>query len=181
MRVLGLDVSTTTIGYCVMESDDRSIVELGHISLKNVEGLFNKVDFAVPKIAALIVAHNVSKAYVEEGVQMFTKGMSSAQTILTLAKFNALISYHVRNQLGDHNLAWVKPNEARKSCGLVLTTKAKSGGKSQKEQTFDQLTAPKGLLSHVKFELTKTGNQKPENYDRADAFVVAYHGVVKAR
>jgi hypothetical protein len=181
MRILGLDVSTTTIGYCVMESDDRSIVELGHISLKNVEGLFNKVDFAVPKIAALIVAHNVSKTYVEEGVQMFTTGMSSAQTILTLAKFNALISYHVRNQLGDANLAWVKPNEARKSCGLILTTKAKAGGKSQKEQTFDQLTAPNGLLSHVKFELTKTGKQKPENYDRADAYVVAYHGAAKAR
>lgn len=181
MRVLGLDISTTTIGYAVVESDDRSIVELGHISLKNVEGLFNKVDVAVPKIAGIIAGLAISKTYVEEAVQMFTTGMSSAQTIITLAKFNALVSYHVRNQLGDANLVWVKPNEARKTCGLVMTTKAKAGGKGQKEQAFDQLTATNGLLSHVKFELTKTGKQKPENYDRADAFVVAYHGAVKAR
>lgn len=181
MRILGLDLSTTTIGYCVVESDDLTIVELGHISLKNVEGLFNKVDFAVPKIAALMVGLNVSKACVEEGVMMFTAGMSSAQTILTLAKFNALVSYHVRNQLGDANVTWVKPTEARKTCRLVMTTKAKAGGKSQKEQTFEQLTAPNGLLSHVKWDLTKTGNLKPESYDRADAFVVAYHGAVKAR
>lgn len=181
MRILGLDLSTTTIGYCVTESDDRSIVELGHISLKNVEGLFNKVDFVVPKIAALMVGLCVSKAYVEEAVMMFSAGMSSAQTILTLAKFNALVSYHVRNQLGDANIAWVKPNEARKTCGVTLTTKAKAGGKGQKEQTFDQLTAPNGLLSHVKWDLTKTGKVKPESYDRADAFVVAYHGAVKTR
>lgn len=181
MRVLGLDISTSTIGYCVIESDDRSIVELGHISLKNVEGLFNKVDFTVPKIAALIVGLSVSKAYVEEAVMMFTAGMSSAQTILTLAKFNALISYHVRNQLGDANLVWVKPNEARKTCGLVMTTKAKAGGASQKEQAFSQLTAPNGLLSHVKWDMTKTNKVKPESYDRADAFVVAYHGAVNAR
>jgi len=181
MRILGLDISTTTIGYCVIESDDNSIVELGHISLKNIEGLFNKVDVAVPKIAALMVGLAVSKTYVEEAVMMFSTGMSSAQTILTLAKFNALISYHVRNLLGDANLTYVKPTEARKTCGLVMTTKAKAGGKGQKEQVYSQLTAPNGLLSHIQFPVTKTGNPKPENYDQADAFVVAYYGGIKSR
>lgn len=176
MRILGLDLSTSCCGYCVIESDDRSIVELGHISLKNVEGLFNKVDFVVPKITALMIGLNVSKCYVEEAVMMFTMGMSSAQTILTLAKFNALISYHVRNQLGDANVAWVKPNEARKTCGLLMTTKKKAGGLSVKEQCFNQLSAPNGLLSHIRWDMTKTGKVKPESFDRADAFVVAYFG-----
>lgn len=179
MRVIGLDISTTTIGYCVIESDDRSIVELGHISLKNVDGLFKKVDFAVPKIVDLMAKLNVSEAYVEESVMMFSKGMSSAQTIITLAKFNALISYHVRNHLGDLNIFWVKPTEARKMCGLVMTTKAKAGGKSQKEQTMLQITAPGGLLSHITFPLTRTGKPKPENFDEVDAFVVAYYGATK--
>lgn len=181
MRVLGLDISTSVIGYCVIESDDRSIVELGHISLKNVEGLFNKVDFAVPNIAAILVGHNVSKCYIEEPVQMFTAGMSSAHTILTLAKFNALVSYHVRNQLSDANTFFVKPNEARKTCGLIMTTKAKAGGLSVKEQCFNQLTASNGLLSHVKWDMTKTGKPKPENFDRADAYVVAYHGAAMSK
>lgn len=181
MRVIGLDISSSVIGYCVIESNDHSIIELGHINLKNIDGLFNKVDHAVPKIAALLVGLNVSKAYIEEAVMMFTAGMSSAQTILTLAKFNALISYHVRNQLGDANIVWVKPTEARKTCGLVMTTKAKAGGASQKEQTFRQLTAPNGLLSHITFPLTKTGKPKQENFDEADAYVVAYYGAIKAQ
>lgn len=181
MRVLGLDLSTSCVGFAVVESGDLSIVELGHFSLKNVEGLFRKVDDVAPRIASLIVGLYVSKCYVEEPVQMFSAGMSSAHTILTLAKFNALVSYHVRNQLGDDNIAFVKPNEARKTCGLKLTTKAKAGGKGQKEQTFEQLTAPGGLLSHVTFPLTKTGKSKPENFDETDAYVVAYYGATKAR
>jgi len=181
VRILGLDLSTSCVGYCILESTDRSIVELGHISLKNVEGLFNKVDDIVPKVAALLVGHNISKCFIEEPVQMFTMGMSSAHTILTLAKFNALVSYHVRNQLTDANTFFVKPTEARKTCGLVMTTKAKSGGMSQKEQTYSQLTSPTGLLSGVSFPLTKTGKPRPENFDRADAYVVAYHGAVKTK
>ncbi len=181
MRVIGLDISTSVIGYCVMESDDLSIVEMGHVDLKKVNGLFNKVDAAVPRIVGLVAGLNVSMAYVEESVMMFSPGMSSAQTIITLAKFNALVSYHVRNQLGDLNVLWVKPTEARKTCGLVMTTKAKAGGKSQKEQTMLQITAPGGLLSHITFPLTRTGNPKPENYDEVDAFVIAYHGATKTR
>ena len=187
MRVIGLDLSTSTIGYCVIETHapfrpkvDYAIVEMNHFSLKNVEGLFNKVDIGFDAILKVMIRLGVQQAYIEEPVQAFTPGMSSAATIILLAKFKALISYHVRNHLGDANLFYVKPTEARKTCSLVMTTKAKAGGKSQKEQVFEQLTAPNGLLSHVKFELTKTGKQKPENYDRADAFVVAYHGAVKA-
>ncbi len=181
MRILGLDISTLVIGFCILESSDRSIVELGHISLKTVEGLFNKVDVAVPQIATLLVGHNVSKCWVEEPVMMFSAGMSSAQTILTLAKFNALVSYHARNQLGDANITWVKPNEARKTCGLLMTTKAKAGGKGQKQQVYEQLTAPNGMLSAIPFPLTRTGKPKSENMDEADAFVVAYHGAVKSK
>ncbi len=176
MRILGLDLSTSCCGFCVLESSDLSIVELGHISLKKIDGLFFKVDDVVPKIAAILVGLNVSKCAIEESVQAFTPGFSSAHTILMLSKFNALVSYSVRNQLGDANITFVKPGEARKTCGLAMTTKAKANGASQKEQTFSQLTAPNGLLSHVMFPLTKTGKQKSENYDEADAFVVAYFG-----
>lgn len=181
MRILGLDISTSVVGFAVLESTDRSIIELGHISLKNVEGLFSKVDDVVPKIAAILVAHNISRCYVEEPVQMFTMGRSSAHTILTLAKFNALVSYHVRNQLSDANIFFVKPNEARKTCGLLMTTKAKAGGKGVKQQVYEQLTAPNGLLSAVSFPLTRNGTPKTENFDKADAFVVAYHGAVKSK
>ena len=137
MRVIGLDLSTSTIGYCVIETHapfrpkvDYAIVEMNHFSLKNVEGLFNKVDIGFDAILKVMIRLGVQQAYIEEPVQAFTPGMSSAATIILLAKFNALISYHVRNHLGDANLFYVKPTEARKTCSLVMTTKAKAGGKS---------------------------------------------------
>lgn len=178
--MLGLDLSTSCVGYCVLESSDLSIVELGHISLKKIDGLFNKVDSVVPKILVILDSLNVDRCVIEESVQAFTPGFSSAHTILTLAKFNALVSYGVRKQLGDANISFVKPGEARKTCDLVMTTKKKAGV-GQKEQTFQQLTAPNGLLSHITWDMTKTGKVKPESYDRADAFVVAFHGATKQR
>lgn len=180
MNVLGLDVSTATIGYCVVDSSTKKIVKLGHVRLDKQGDLFSKADFAEKEILKIISSNFVTKCYIEEPVQRFTMGMSSAHTIITLSSFNTLVSYLIRRAIGGNNISHVKPNEARKACGITLTTREKSGGLSQKEQTMQQLIAPDGLLSDVKFAFTKTGKHKPQNYDEADAFVVAFFGALRS-
>jgi hypothetical protein len=181
VKVLGLDISTSVVGYAIVETDDMSLVELGHWSLKKHEGLIKKADVVLDALAALFRRHTITApVWIEEPVMRFTPGMSSAQTISMLIGFNAMVTYGVHSKV-NFDVKHVKPGDARRSCGLIMTTKAKSGGLSQKEQTFSQLTAPGGLLSTVSFPLTKTGKQKPENYDQSDAYVVARHGGLASR
>jgi len=110
----------------------------------------------------------------------FTPGMSSAQTISLLIGFNAMVSYGIHLKL-NFDVKHVLPQEARKNCGLILTSKAKAGGASQKEQTHSQLVAANGLLNHIAFPKTKTGKLKPEALDETDAYVIARHGALVTR
>jgi hypothetical protein len=180
MRVLGLDISTTTVGWAIVESDDMSLVALGHWSLKKLYGLPPKADHVLEQVAHVINLHGVKgPVWVEEPVMRFTPGMSSAQTISLLIGFNAMVSYGIHLSL-NFDVKHVPPQEARKNCGLTLQSKKKTG-LSQKEQVYNKLTAPGDLLSGVSFPLTKTGKPKPENYDETDAYVVARHGALSRR
>lgn len=179
MKILGLDISTSTVGYAIVETDNMSLVALGHWSLKKYNGLLNKADVVLEGVKELLGKHNIdSCVWIEEPVMRFAPGMSSAQTITMLVGFNAMVTYGIHSLLGLQ-VKHVKPGDARRSCGLYMTTKAKSGNKSQKEQVYCQLiSSPSGLLANVAFPLTKTQKPKPENYDEADAYVVARHGAI---
>lgn len=180
MRVLGLDISTTTCGWAIVEKDDMSLVAMGHWSLKKLQGLPKKADYVLEHLMAVVKLYNVDSAiWVEEPVMRFTPGMSSAQTISLLIGFNAMVSYGIHMKL-NFDVKHVPPQEARKSCGLALQSKKKTG-LSQKEQVYNKLTSPGDLLSGVNFPLTKTGKPKPENYDETDAYVVARHGALASR
>lgn len=177
MRVLGLDISTTTVGWAIVESDDMSLIALGHWSLKKLYGLPLKADHVLEQVTQVIKQHGVNTpVWIEEPVMRFTPGMSSAQTISLLIGFNAMVSYGIHLKL-NFDVKHVPPQEARKNCGLVLQSKKKTG-KSQKEQVYEKLTAAGDLLSGVSFPLTKTGKPKPENFDETDAYVVARHGAL---
>lgn len=181
MKVMGLDISTTTVGFAVVESDDMSLVDIGHLSLKKHVGLYKKADVVMQWLIDMTTKRPLEgTVWIEEPTKRFTPGMSSADTIITLASFNAIISYGIYSQLA-HGLAHVKPGEARRTCGLVLTTRAKAGNRSQKEQSYDQLTSATGLLRNVQFPLTKTGKPRAENMDQTDAYVIAYHGAKMAK
>lgn len=181
MKILGLDISTSTCGYAIVETDDMSLVDIGHWSLKKYTGLLKKADVILDALAVLVVQHAITApVWIEEPVMRFSPGMSSAQTISMLIGFNAMITYGVHSKI-NFDVKHVKPGDARRSCGLFMTIKAKSGGKNQKEQVYSQLTSQTGYLSKVNFPLTKTGTPKPENYDQADAYVVARHGAIASR
>jgi hypothetical protein len=181
VKIVGLDVSTSCVGYAIVETDDMSLVELGHWSIKNHVGLPKKADVVMDALVTLFQRHVItSPVWIEEPVMRFTPGMSSAHTISMLIGFNAMVTYGVHSKI-NFDVKHVKPGDARRSCGLIMTTKAKAGGKSQKEQVYCQLTAVGGLLSAVNFPLTKTNKPRPENYDRTDAYVVARHGALASR
>ena len=171
-----MDLSTTTVGFAVLDTETKATVELGHFSLKKVDGLFEKAELVISRLLERCDVLHVDRVWIEEPVSRFTPGMSSAHTIVTLMRFNGVVSYGMWRRFGE--VSYAKPGEARRSCGVTLTTRAKSGGRTQKQQTFDQLTSASGLLSSWSYARKRNGDPKPEAYDEVDAYVIARHGAV---
>lgn len=181
MRVLGLDVSTSVTGYTVLEgtADDFKIVEMGHIDFSKCKDYWEKADLLRTSIIDLVTNyHGLDEVYIEEALLGFRTGMSSAQTITTLMKFNGLASWFVHEWLqhGEKNPKFVAATHARKLCGIPVQ-QTKKCGKTAKEQVFEW--AITGPLKDVEFEKTRTGKYKPFNYDRVDSYVIARAGLIE--
>lgn len=179
MKVLGLDISTSTTGICILETKEKEVepdlILLDKIEFKNCKTFWEKVDLAREYISSKSFEKkslNLDEIFIEESLQSFRTGMSSAATITTLAKFNSLLSYFVREKFNKdpHFLAAVS---ARKLCGIQIL----KNGKSAKEQTFDWAAA--GPLKDYPWPLKKNGFPKDWSKDATDAYVIARAGIVK--
>lgn len=172
--IIGLDISTATIGWCVMNKDDDKDFHLGHITLNPKFDFWDKFDQAKLELSRILELYNIVSFGVEEAVLGFQPGFSSAGVIITLSKFNAVICAFMRECLAVKPF-YCKTNAARKFLGIPLTTKKKCG-KSQKEQTIDWLVSRGDCpLKFLSIETTKTGKLKPWVGDRVDAYVVCHY------
>ena len=94
--ILGLDVSTSTIGYSVLDLEGN-LKELGYISLKKQKTLLEKAEEFRSVLVGLKKKYQFSRVFIEEAFQRFARGLSSARTITLLAAFNGII--HVTDGL----------------------------------------------------------------------------------
>jgi len=86
---LGLDISTSCTGWSLVNSDG-SLVELGWFEISGMPTYHEKADFVESGLRRLPRPAGV---FVEENVLGFRAGGSTAHTIVTLAKFNAIVSH----------------------------------------------------------------------------------------
>jgi hypothetical protein len=86
---LGLDISTSCTGWAITRFDG-ALIDLGWFELAGLPNFHEKADIVeaglrkIPRPAAI---------FVEENVLGFRAGSSTAHTIVTLAKFNAIVSH----------------------------------------------------------------------------------------
>jgi Holliday junction resolvasome RuvABC endonuclease subunit len=182
---LGLDVSTSCTGWCVFTSKGM-FVDMGKIELAKKLGVYQKADAVRSELNNLFIKHSITRVYIEENLQAFRPGLSSAKTLSVLARFNGIVSllcYDIFNLEPEH----LNVNAARKALGIKLIRK-KHGGAPTKEQVFtwvhDDL-----LEQQVNFDwprkILKSGPRKGieilhvGSYDMADAYVIARAGILK--
>lgn len=174
--ILGLDVSTSITGVCVLDStitpDEKGshILHLDRIEFKGCKTLWDKAD-EVQRYLGFLKANKwcaVERVTLEEPLMGFRPGMSSAQTISQLMRFNGIVSYLARNIFGPEP-EYFSSSHARKLCGIKLQ-KTSLGG-PQKEQVFTHMS--NNDLSHVEWPLLKSGKQPNWSRDATDAYVVA--------
>ena len=169
--ILALDISTSITGYCVF--NEWNAVHIGHVDLRKEKDFFKKVDLVKEKIEELHKRYSFKEVVIEEAFQSFGRGLSSAKTLFTLAKFNGIIQYIVFS-LGI-NTTVINVNNARKLVGIKINKKDKT--KNTKEQVLEQVQNLNSNLMWPK-RILKSGPRKGLEiyddpcYDRADAWVI---------
>lgn len=176
---LGLDISTSCTGWCVL-SPSGSFIDMGYITLDSKLTSFQKADMMSSALANLHIKYDITRVVVEENLQAFRPGFSSAKTLLSLARFNGIVSYLAQKQYSVEP-EFINVNVARKAVGLKIISKRK-GGAPTKEQVFSWVDSKVDFTWPTK--KLKSGPRKdqvilePGCFDAADAYVIALAGCV---
>lgn len=175
--ILGLDVSTSITGVCVLDPSiphdavGSHILYLDRIEFKKCVTIWDKADRVRESLHELKDKFpGINSFSLEEPLLGFSKGMSSAATITTLMRFNGIVSFVGRDIFGA-DPTYIPAASARKLCGVKLQ-KTSVAGMPHKEQVFKYMCEHD--LSHVKWPLTpKSGAIVGWAKDATDAYVIA--------
>jgi len=171
--ILGLDISTSITGFTVL-NEDGTILHNEAIILtsKKLETFIEKTEAVKKRFVELKYLYNIKKIYIEQSLSAFRPGLSSAQVILTLGRFNGIVSWICYETFGIVP-EYIGATTARKAVGIKVEK-----GANAKEVVL------KHLLDNVpdfKVEYTPKGNVKPGVYDRADSWVMARAGFLQCQ
>jgi RNase H-fold protein (predicted Holliday junction resolvase) len=190
-RILGLDVSTKTIGMALFEENGK-LLELTHITPKikpqpenKLEELFRKVD-AFEKLLTRYMELDIEHVVIEEPLL----NSNNVYTVGTLLRFNGMISKVVDDVLGivpefissydsrSHAFPQLMAIRTIDKKGKLYTEKELNGKKSvlfgaypwdvDKKQIIWDLVADRE--PQIVWEYDKNMKLKKENFDMTDAY-----------
>jgi len=180
--ILGLDISTSCTGAALISNEGKLL----HVTGIKPEGddMFEKaVSFRIKLNAWLstvkVSPREITSIYVEESLQGFRPGLSSAGTLLTLARFNGVASFISMLDLGIKP-EYINVTTARKLVNLKIQRTLDT-----KQQVLDWAVTNHSLAPTTR--VVKSGKNKGESvieshyYDIADAIVVAMAGFEQRR
>ena len=161
---LGLDISTSITGATILDKDGK-IVYNDSWDTRKYKNFFEKAKFVEDKIKEL--NYPIQKIYVEQSLQSFRSGFSSAKTLSTLSRFNGVVSWLAYTILRVEP-EYLAASSARKLCGIKIPK-----GQKAKQVVLNYVV---DNVPDVLIEYTKHGNPKPNCYDKADSWVIAKAG-----
>lgn len=182
--ILGIDISTSVIGACLIEvnAEGRSLVDAFAVKVSNLENQYDKAQAfkkECNRIAEL--RRNIDLVVVEEPLQRFSRGLSSSRTLSTLMRFNGIVSY-VAQDVFAVEPSLVNVNVARKELGIFIPKGCKEG----KQIVLDWISAQKEFSNYAWPQKTLRGGPRRglttvdvSCYDIADASVMALYGSQK--
>ena len=166
--ILGLDISTSITGYTIV--DNGKIILNGAWDTRKYKDFFEKVIHVKKGLEQIQNEHGkqITAVYIEQSLQSFRSGFSSAKTLSTLSRFNGIVSWLVFDQY-KIKPEYIAATSARKLCGIKIPR-----GEKAKQVVLKFLldNEPSFVIDY-----TRNGNPKPESYDRADSIVIAKAGV----
>ena len=163
--ILGLDVSTSTAGYCIV--DNNIIMDFGWIDLTKCDVLKDKVYLIIEFIKKNKYFTEIKYINLESALMGFSRGFTSQMVIIKLIRMNCLLEYILGETFVDKKLTLIGAMTARK----------KVFGKARVKNLKPKLFVRQQL--DLKFDLSKhliknrIGNEDKRNEDALDALVLA--------
>jgi hypothetical protein len=171
--ILGLDISTSLTGFTVLNVDGSILHnEVIDLRSKKLETMFLKALHVKNRLLEIKNLYDIRDVYIEQSLNAFRPGLSSAQVILTLGKFNGIISW-VCYEIFGHEPKYIGASSARKAIGI----------KVEKGQNAKEIVLKHILDTEKTFvvEYTPKGNPKAGTFDRADSLVIAKAGYLQCQ
>ena len=170
---IGLDISTSCTGWCIVDPEGK-LVEMGYIPLSKIDTAYKKASRVRDVLSKLHIRHDITSVFIEENLQAFRPGFSSAKTIVTLARFNGMVSLMSYDVFGL-SPSFINVNHARKRVGLKIDRKSETSTKDQ------VLNFARGRIPSFEWPMRtlKSGPRKglvlfaDSCYDISDAYVIA--------
>ena len=162
--ILGLDVSTSIIGVCLLKDD--KIVKTDYIDLRKTTGLLHKAKVVENYIIQNLQEETIGHIFIEQALMFFRRGGSTAKTMSTLQNFNGVVSW-LCFKLLELEPQYVTPISARSKCGIKVPR-----GKKAKDVVMEHFVETR----EFPIDYTRYGNVQKYCYDIADAVVVAKAG-----
>ena len=177
-KILGLDVSTKTIGWALFDIDSKSLLELTHVSPRPKPTTDSKIEELLLKSG---VFRNKLEAYVGMGITRVIieeplLNSNNVWTVGTLMRYNTLICKEIYDVLGVIP-EFISTYNSRKFAFpqlLQLNDKGKMvlfGGLPKdidKKQIIWDLVAKRE--PQITWQYTRNNTLKKENFDQTDAY-----------
>ena len=164
MVILGLDISTSCVGYAFTEN--KKILDMGFIDIKKQSTPKEKTFYVLQYLSKNKYIDDIEKINIEDNLSGFAGGRTSQQTIVKLAKFNAVLGFVVEEEFRVE-VENINPMTARKKVfgkARVKGVKSKDYVKMKIEEMYD---TEKWCVT------TSRGNFDHRNIDSYDALVMS--------
>jgi Holliday junction resolvasome RuvABC endonuclease subunit len=170
--ILGFDISSSTIGYCILKLDENigtiTFIKADYLKPIKKGSIVERIVDTRNKIQKIIDQEDPDCIGIEDIIQ-FMKGKSTAKTIIMLTTFNRMICLLAQDFLQTKN---------NTSPELFSVMSIRHGLKIDKifpkKEDMPELVA-KHLGITFPYEQGKKGKIKIENYDKADGIAVALY------
>lgn len=170
MIVLGLDISSATIGWSVLlkNSSGITLVDYGHLKppskKKAGDSPTTRINFAYDQMQKLVKKYKPDTVAIEDYAKKFSRGKSSINTILVLAAFNEACGLSCFRATGKEPVR------------MPVRTLRSLVEKEYKESIKDKdevMTFCQKIFLNFKTQLNRAGKIKEECYDETDSIIVA--------
>lgn len=164
--ILGLDVSTSITGITILD-DCGDIVLNEAWDLRKTKSIFEKAEYVRERLLNAASGLTLENIFIEQSLQSFRSGFSSAATLSLLSRFNGVVSWLCFKELGLEP-DFLAATSARKECGITVPR-----GEKAKKVVIQHII---DNVPDVSISYTRYGNPKAACYDKADSWVIAHAG-----